>query len=78
MRCHLKSRLQMLRHKRLNEVITTVTYFASEKSIEGNYFSQIFSVMTSKMPHVVGLKTESVFPDVFLDFMRQHDIPSAI
>jgi hypothetical protein len=31
MRHHLKSRFQMLRHKRLPEVITTDTYFANEK-----------------------------------------------
>jgi hypothetical protein len=35
MRRHLKSRFQMLRYKRLNEVIATDTYFASERSIEG-------------------------------------------
>jgi hypothetical protein len=35
MRHHLKSRFQILRHKRLNEVIATDTYFANEKSIEG-------------------------------------------
>jgi hypothetical protein len=34
MRRHLKSRFQMLRHKRLNEVIPTDTYFSSVKSIE--------------------------------------------
>jgi hypothetical protein len=33
MRCHIKSRFQMLRHKRLNEVIATDTHFANEKSI---------------------------------------------
>jgi hypothetical protein len=33
MRRHLKSRFQMLRHKRLNEVIDTDTYFANEKLI---------------------------------------------
>ena len=33
MRRHLKSRFQVLRHKRLNEVIATDTYFASEMSI---------------------------------------------
>jgi hypothetical protein len=32
---HLKSRFQMLRHKRLNEVIAADTHFDSEKSIEG-------------------------------------------
>ena len=35
MRRHLKSCFQMLRHKRLNEVIATDTYFANEKSIGG-------------------------------------------
>jgi hypothetical protein len=35
MRHHLKSRFQMVRYKRLNEVIATDTYFANEKSIEG-------------------------------------------
>jgi hypothetical protein len=35
MRRHLKNRFQMIRHKRLHEVIATDTYFANEKSIEG-------------------------------------------
>jgi hypothetical protein len=34
MRCHLKSRFQMLRHKRLNEFIATAIYFACERSIK--------------------------------------------
>jgi hypothetical protein len=42
MRCHLKSRFQMLRHKRLNEVIDTDTYFVNEKSIEGYHCVQVF------------------------------------
>jgi hypothetical protein len=32
----------MLRHKRLNEVIATDTYFANEKSIEGYNCAQVF------------------------------------
>jgi hypothetical protein len=32
----------MLRHKRLNEVIATDTYFANEKSIEGYHRAQVF------------------------------------
>jgi hypothetical protein len=48
MRRHLKSRFQMLKHKRLNEVIVTDTYFANEKSIEGYHCAQIFFGMTSK------------------------------
>jgi hypothetical protein len=42
MRRHLKSRFQTLRHKRLNEVIVTYTYFANEKSIEGYHCAQVF------------------------------------
>jgi hypothetical protein len=78
MRRHLKSCFQMLRHKRLNEVITTDTYFSSTKSIEGFHCAQVFFCMTSKMLYVAGMKTESEFPDVYLDFIRQHGIPSAL
>jgi hypothetical protein len=76
MRRHLKSRFQRLRHKRLNEVIATDTYFASERSIEGYYCAQVFFAMTSKSLFVTGMKTESEFPDVYLDFIRQNGIPS--
>jgi len=78
MRRHLKSRFQMLRHKRLNEVIATDTYFASERSLEGYYCAQVFFGMTSKSLFVAGMKTESEFPDVYLDFIRQNGIPSAL
>jgi hypothetical protein len=78
MQCHLKSRFQMLRYKRLNEVIATDTYFSSTKSIEGFYCAKVFFGMTSKMLYVAGMKTESEFPDVYLDFTRQHGIRSAL
>jgi hypothetical protein len=78
MQRHLKSRFQMLRHKRLNEVIATDTYVSSVKSIEGYYCAQVFCGMTSKMLYVAGMKTESEFPDVYLDFVRQCGIPSAL
>jgi hypothetical protein len=77
-RRHLKSRFQMLRHKRLNEVIDTHTYFANEKSIEGYHFAQLFFGMISKMLYVAGMKTESEFSDVYLDFIRKYGIPSAL
>jgi hypothetical protein len=65
----------MLRHKRLNEVIATGTYFSSVKSIEGYYSAQVSIGMTSKRLFVAGMKTESGFPDVLLDFIRQCYIP---
>jgi hypothetical protein len=60
----------MLRHKRLNEVIATDTYFSSVKSIEGYYCAQVFCGMTSKMLYVAAMKTESELPDVYFDFIR--------
>jgi hypothetical protein len=78
MRRHLKSRFQMLRHKRLNEVIATDTYFANEKSIEGYHCAQVFFGMTSKMLYAAGMKTESEFADVYLDFIRKYGIPYAL
>jgi hypothetical protein len=78
MRCHLKSRFQILRHRGLNEVISTDTYFADEKSIEGYHCAHLFFGMTSKMLYVAGMKTESEFADVYLDFTRTCGIPSEI
>jgi hypothetical protein len=78
MRHHLKSQFQMLRHKRLNEVIATDTYFANEKSIEGYHCARVFFGMTSKILYVAGMKTESKFADVYLDFIRKYVIPSAL
>jgi hypothetical protein len=68
----------MLRHKRVNDVIATDTYFANEKSIEGYHCAQIFFRMTSKMLYVAAMKTESEFADVYLDFIRKYGIPSAL
>jgi hypothetical protein len=77
MRCHLKSRFQILRHKWLNEVIDTDTYFANEKSIEGYHCAQVFFGVTSKMLYVSGMKTESEYAYVYLDFIRKYGFPSA-
>jgi hypothetical protein len=78
MRHHLKSRFQMLRDKRLNEVIATDIYFANEKSIEGYHCAQVFFGMTSEMLYVADMKTESEFVDVYLDFVRKCSISSAL
>jgi hypothetical protein len=78
MRHHLKSRFQMLRRKRLNEVIDTYKYFANEKSIEGYHCAQVFFGMISKMLYIASLKTESESAGVYLDFIRKYGIPSAL
>jgi hypothetical protein len=59
MRRHPKSLFQMLRHKSLNEVITTDTYFANEKSIDVYHCAQVFFGVTSKILYVDSMKTES-------------------
>jgi hypothetical protein len=78
MRRRLKSRFQMLRHKRLNEVIATNTYFVNEKLIEGYDCAQVFFGMTSKMLYVADMKNESEFADVYLDSIKKYGIPSAL
>jgi hypothetical protein len=78
MQRHLKSRFPILKHKRWNEVIATDTYFTSGKSIKGYYYAQVFFGMTSNTLFVAGMKAESKFPDVKLDFIRQSGIPSAL
>jgi hypothetical protein len=55
------------------EVIAADTYFSCTKSIEGYYYAQVF-FMTSKMLYATGMKNESEFPDVYLDFIRQPGI----
>jgi hypothetical protein len=59
----------------LNEVIATDIYFSNKKSIEGYHFAQVFFGVTSKMLYVAGMKTESEFADVYLDFIRKFGIP---
>jgi hypothetical protein len=78
MRHHLKIRFQMLRHKRLNEVIATDTYFRNEKSIEDYHCAQVVFGMISKMLYVAGIQTESDFADIYLDFIRKCFIPSVL
>jgi hypothetical protein len=53
------------------------TYFYNDNSIEGYYCAHVFSGMTSKILLIAGMKTEFEFTDLYLDFIRQHGIPSA-
>jgi hypothetical protein len=59
-------------------VIAADTYFVSEKSLEEYYCAQVYFGMTSKSLYVGGMNTESEFPDVYLDFIRQNGIASAL
>jgi len=78
MKRHLKSRFMMLRHPRLNEVISTDTYFSSVKSIEGYSMSQVFMGLTSRRITVIGMKAESEFPTAYRDFIRSRGIPHTL
>ena len=68
----------MLRHKRLKEMVATDTYFANTKSIEGFFCSQVFFGCESRLLCVVGMKTESEFPEAYQDFLKTHGIPSIL
>jgi hypothetical protein len=52
--------------------------FANEKSIDGYHCAQAFFGMTSNMLYIAGMKTESEFADVYLDFISKYGIPSAL
>jgi hypothetical protein len=58
--------------------MATDTYFESDRSIEGYYCAKVFFGETSKSLFVKGMKTESEFPDVYFDFIRQIGIPAAL
>ena len=68
----------MLGRKRLNEVVSIDTYFLSTKSIEGYNCAQVFYGCTSKFIEVHGMKTESEFPEVYKDFLRERGIPHTL
>jgi hypothetical protein len=78
MRFHLKNQFQISRHKRLNEVIATDTYFANEKSIECYDSAQVFFGMTSQILYIAAMNTESDFSEIYLDFIRKCGIPSTV
>ena len=78
MRRHFKSRFQMLRKPRLNEKVTTDTYFASSRSLEGYTCAQVFFGCTYKTINVYGMKTESEFSEVYKDFMNDRGIPHTL
>ena len=75
---HIKSRHQMLRRPRLNEVIATDTYFSSVRSIEGYNCAQVYYGCTSKIIEVYGMRTESEFISTYQDFMRERGIPHTL
>ena len=78
MRRHLRSRFEMLQCCRQNEVIATDTYFSKVKSIEGYWCSQVFYGTKLHSIHVAGVKTESEFADVYMDYIRQVGIPPVL
>ena len=68
----------MFRYPRLAEIVATDTYFASRKSLEGYYCSQVYLGCTSGIIEHYGMKTESEFLDTYKDFMRERGIPHTL
>ena len=78
MRRHFKSLFKQLRRKRLNEVIAMDTCFSEIKSIEGHWCSKVFHGCNSRTINVGGMRTESEFPHVYQDFLREHGVPHTL
>jgi hypothetical protein len=78
MRRHHKSHFHITRNKRSNKIIATASYFANENAVEGYYCPQIFYGMTSRILLFAGMRTESEFPQIYLYFIRQYGILSAL
>ena len=68
----------MLRLPQLNEVVSTDPIFAKVRSIEGCWMAQMFFGCGSKFIAVHGMKTESDFPDIYKDFLKQKGIPHTL
>jgi len=68
----------MLRRKRLNEVVATDTYFASLHSLEGYTCSQVFFGCPLRLLYIIGMKTESEFPNAYADSMHDCGIPHTL
>ena len=75
---HRKSRFPWLNNNRIDEKVSTDTIFANCKALGGDTCAQIFYGMTSQCIDVYGMKTESEFPAVYQDFIRNCGIPSVL
>lgn len=77
-RKHLKSRLPMLRPRRLSEGFHSDTFFASERSARGNICAQIFVGEDSGYTMIVPMKGKGQAYQALQDFIRYIGAPSFI
>jgi hypothetical protein len=75
-RKHLKTRLPMLRPKRLNEGFHSDTFFASERSARGNLCAQVFVGEESGYTVVIPMKSKNQAHQALQDFIRFTGTPS--
>jgi hypothetical protein len=77
-RRHLKSRLPMLRPRRLIEGFHSDTFFAVERSARGNTCAQVFVGAQSGYTIIIPLKNKGVAYTALQDFIRYIGAPSFI
>ena len=75
---HVRARYHFLNMTRLSETVATDTYFSSYKAIGGATCAQVFYGISSHMINVYGMKTESIGPYVYEDFLREEGIPRVL
>jgi len=76
---HVAARFRFLRYPRLREIIATDSIFSSTPSInEGYNGANVFYGTNSKYVRLYPFKSESEFPDTYLDFIKDEGIPSVL
>ena len=79
LRKHIKARNPFLHVQRLDEAVSTDCTYANCKSLYHGYVgAQVFYGHKSKHIDVYGLKSESEFPDIYRDFIREQGAPSIL
>ena len=71
MREHYYARFPVLNVARLNEVVATDTFFASETALGGYTCAQLFVGKTSMITEVFPMQRESHMADTIQDFIRK-------
>ena len=78
LRDHFKARFPALNCKRLNEIYSTDTFFASSKALGGYTCAQLYVGKTSMLTEAFGMKSENEMKDTLQDFIRKWGAPHSL
>ena len=78
MKRHFQSRFPFLNRTRLQETVSTDTFYANCMGVTGKTCAQVFYGVSSHVINIYGMKSKAQFPEVYKDFMREEGIPSIL